>query len=183
MKEIINTKQESSAQTADINKKGGGGSENQKAKARDKKPTVETDSYRIWAGKHISAKKRKKIEGMTLCVNDGERVHNIVVMELVEGHTLKVLSKVRDKDQKINVLVKFEKPTDRCSVIKVDKWVPEEEYRQLLEALKKGLGAINIMTTSGEEVHAGIAYSFSTKERADQLNVLKKKKGDKDVDS
>ena len=154
---------------------------NRKATAWPKKPTVETDSYRIWAGKHISAKKRKKIEGMTLCVNDGERVHNIVVMELVEGHILKVLSKVRDKDQKINVLVKFEKPIDRCTVIRLDKWITEDEYNQLLGALKQGLGAINIMTISGEEVHAGIAYSFSTKDGANQSNVSKKKEGDEDV--
>jgi len=154
---------------------------NQKATAWPKKPTVETDSYRIWAGKHISAKKRKKIEGMTLCVNDGERVHDIVVMELVEGHTLKVLSKVRDKDQKINVLVKFEKPTDRCSVIKLDKWITENSYNQLLDALKKGLGAINIMTTSGEEVHAGIAYSFSAQDGVSQSDASKKKEGDEDV--
>lgn len=152
-----------------------------KATTWPKKPAVETDSYRIWAGEHISPKKRKKIEKMTLCVNDGESVHNIVVMELVEGHTLKVLSKVRDKDQKINVLVKFEKPTGRCTVIRLDKWITEDEYSQLLDALKKGLGAINIMTTSGEEVHAGIAYSFSAKNGASQSDASKNKEGDEDV--
>ena len=154
---------------------------NRKATAWPKKTTVETDSYRIWAGEHISAKKRKKIEGMTLCVNEGERVHNIVVMELVEGHTLKVLSKVRDKDQKINVLVKFEKPTDRCSVIKLDKWITENSYNQLLDVLKKGLGAINIMTTSGEEVHAGIAYSLRNEYAPNRTDALKKKGDDRDV--
>lgn len=153
---------------------------NRKATAWPKKPTVETDSYRIWSGEHISAKKRKKIEGMTLCVNDGERVHNIVVMELVEGCTLKVLSKVRDKDQKIKVLVKFEKPTDRCSVSKLDKWITENSYNQLLHVLKKGLGAINIMTTSGEEVHAGIAYSMRNEDAPNKTNALKKKGDDID---
>jgi len=154
---------------------------NRKATAWPKKPTVETDSYRIWSGEHISARKHKIIEGITLCVNDGERVHNIVVMELVEGHTLKVLSKVRDKDQKINVLFKFEKPTDRCSVIKLDKWITGDEYSRLLDALKKGLGVINIMTTSGEEVHAGIAYSFSKKDAPTRTDASKKKGDDRDV--
>ena len=79
------------------------------------------------------------------------------------------------------MLVKFEKPTDRCSVIKLDKWITEDEYSQLLGALKKGLGAINIMTTSGEEVHAGIAYSMRNEDEPNRTDALKKKGDDRDV--
>ncbi|MCP4257469.1 MAG: hypothetical protein GY774_08070 [Planctomycetes bacterium] len=55
----------------------------------------------------------------------------MVVMELVGGCALKVLSKVRDKDQGINVLVKLEKPTGSCTAMKLDKWIGEDEYRKL----------------------------------------------------
>jgi hypothetical protein len=154
---------------------------NRKATDWPEKPVVETDSYRIWPGKHISAEKQKKMEKLTLSASEGERVHNIVVMELVEGDILKVLSKVRDTDQKINVLIKFETPTDRCTVIRVGKWISENGYSQLLDALKRGLGAINITTTSGEEVHAGIAYSFRKNDAPPRTGISKKKKGDRDV--
>ena len=154
---------------------------NRKATVWPKKPTVETDSYRIWPGKHISVKKRKKIEQLTLSVHPGERVHKIVVMELGAGFAMKVLSKVRDKDGKINVLIKLEKPENKCNVIRLDKWITENSYNQLLDVLKKGLGAINIMTTSGEEVHAGIAYSMRNDEPPARTDTSKKKGDDRDA--
>jgi hypothetical protein len=154
---------------------------NHKAEDCPEKPVVETDRYRIWAGEEISAKKRKKMEQLTLQVHPGERIHKIVVMELIEGHAIKVLSKVRDKDGKINVLVKFEKPENKCSVLRLHEWITENSYNRMLDTLKKGLGVVNIMTTSGEEVHAGIAYSFSKKDSPTRTEVLNKKRVDRDV--
>jgi len=152
-----------------------------KAAAWPEKPVVETDRYRIWAGENISAKKRKKMEQLTLQVHTGERIHKIVVMELIEGSAMKVLSKVRDKDRKINVLIKFEKPDNKCSVLRPHEWITEDSYKRMLGMLKKGLGIINIMTTSGEEVHAGIAYSFRKKGSPNSKDASNKKGAERDV--
>ena len=152
-----------------------------RAKGCPEKPVVETDRYRIWAGEQISSKKRKKMERLTLQVHPGERIHKIVVMELIEGYAMKVLSKIRDKDEKINVLVKFEKPENKCIVLRLHEWITEDSYNRMFNTLKNGLGIINIMTTSGEEVHAGIAYSFHKKDSSSRRDALNKKRVDSDV--
>ena len=123
------------------------------------KPLVETNSYRIWPGNHIPPEEREKMEQITLSIHPGERIHNVVVIDLGGGYALKVLSKVRDKDGRINVLLKLEKPMNRCSVMKSDEWVTKDRYDELLGVLKKELPINNIPVTSGEEVHVGIGYA------------------------
>ena len=128
------------------------------------KPLVETDSYRIWGGNHIPPEEQEKMKQLTLSINPGEKVHNIVVMDLGGGYTLKVLSKIRDKDGLINVLLKLEKPMNRSSVIRSDDWVTKEKYDKLLGVLKKELPVNNVSVTSGEEVHVGIGYMLRAKD-------------------
>jgi len=129
------------------------------------KPLVETDSYRIWGGNHIPPEEQEKMKQITLSVCPGERVHNIVVIDLGGGYVLKVLSKVRDKDGRINVLLKLEKPMNRCSVMRSDEWVTKDRYDELLGVLKKELPVSNISVTSGEEVHVGIGYMLHAKKK------------------
>jgi len=84
------------------------------------------------------------MEQITLSIHPGERIHNVVVIDLGGGYALKVLSKVRDKDGRINVLLKLEKPMNRCSVMKSDEWVTKDRYDELLGVLKKELPINNI---------------------------------------
>jgi len=133
-----------------------------KSKKSDKqsdKPLVETDSYRIWSPKHYPAGERKEIEQITLGVHPGERIHNIVVIDLGSGCVLKVLSKARDTDGCINVFLKLEKPFNKCSIIRSDEWITKNSYDKLLNVLKKELGENNVSITSGEDVHVGIAFA------------------------
>ena len=138
---------------------------NEEIDKKSDKPLVETDSYRIWDGNHIQPEEQDKMKQMTLSVNPGESVHNIVVIDLGGGYALKVLSKVRDKDRLINVLLKLEKPMNRCSVIRSDEWITKEKYDELLGVLKEELPVSNISVTSGEEVHVGIGYMLHGKKK------------------
>lgn len=132
------------------------------------KPDVETDSYRIWKADHIPVEKRKKIEQETLSVKPGERIHQVVVLEFSGGYTVKVLSKVRDKDLRINVFVKIGTSMGKWSAVKCGKWITRDEYDEFVTSFKNGLraalGAFEMRTVNGEEVHIGVAYAARSDE-------------------
>lgn len=81
-----------------------------KTAERTDKPAVETDSYRIWDGRYIPAKERRKLKRICLEVHPGERVNEVLSLDLGRRGTVKILSKERIKDGRINCLVKLEKP-------------------------------------------------------------------------
>jgi len=88
-----------------------------------------------------------------------------------------VLSKVRDKDRLINVLLKLEKPMNRSSVIRSDEWVTKDRYDDLLGVFKKELPVNNISVTSGEEVHVGIGYMLRAKDVQEKKTRRKRRRG------
>jgi len=134
-----------------------------KSNSESDKPAVETDRYRIWHGENITNEEKKRIQQIILSVNPGERIHEVVVLDIGNGSVIKILSKERDKDGRINAFIKIERSTGKCNVMKSDEWVTMERYNGTMNLLKSLLGEDKVLVTSGEEIHAGIAYMSSRK--------------------
>jgi len=135
-----------------------------KERSRDK-PVLETDQYRIWDAQGTSKAEEKELKQMCLAVYDGERIHEIVVFNITQERTMKVLSKERISDGKIKVLVKIDKPDNRCSVIRCEAWITQQEYSGLKSAMKKQFGEHCATVISGENLHVGLSHVMDTIEK------------------
>ena len=122
-----------------------------KNKKADKEVEVKTDSFQIKA-RQATAKELEKLEGETLFINSGERVHKVVILGFDNGDITKILSKKRDKDGLIYILVKNKRPTGKEMVMKSDKWGTEKDYNKLIAAIKKDRGVREVLNTGSENV-------------------------------
>jgi len=118
-----------------------------KNKKTDKQPEEETKSFQIKARK-TSAQELGKLKGETLFINPGERIHKVVILEFGNGDVTKVLSKIRDKDSLIYILVRNKRPTGQETAMKADKWVTEKDYDKFIAILKKDESVREILNSS-----------------------------------
>jgi len=118
-----------------------------KNKKTDKQPEEETKSFQIKARK-ASAQELGKLKGETLFINPGEQIHKVVILELGNGDVTKVLSKIRDKDSLIYILVRNKRPTGQETAMKADKWVTEKDYDKFIAILKKDESVREILNSS-----------------------------------
>ncbi|MFH1615206.1 MAG: hypothetical protein ABIG61_09005 [Planctomycetota bacterium] len=123
-----------------------------KNKKTDKEADVKTKSFQIKARK-ASALELGKLKGETLFINPGEQIHKVVILELGNGDVTKVLSKIRDKDSLIYILVRNKRPTGQETAMKADKWVAEKDYDKFIAILKKDDGVREILNSSSEEMY------------------------------
>ena len=121
-----------------------------KNKKADKEVEVKTDSFQIKA-RQATTKELEKLEGETLFINSGERVHKVVILEFDNGDITKILSKKRDKDGLIYIFVKNKRPTGKEMVMKSDKWGTEKDYDKLIAAIKKDRGVREVLNTGSED--------------------------------
>ena len=121
-----------------------------KNKKADKEVEVKTDSFQIKA-RQATTKELEKLEGETLFINSGERVHKVVILEFDNGDVTKILSKIRDKDGLIYILVRNRRPKGQEMVLKADKWVAEKDYYKFIAAIKKDRGMREVLNTGGED--------------------------------
>ncbi len=120
-----------------------------KSKNPEKEVDVETNSFRIKA-REASAEDLEKLKGETVFINPGEKLHKVVILESDNGDITKVLSKIRDKDGLIHILVKNKQPTGKETAMKADKWVAEKDYDKFIVVIKKDSGAREILNTGNE---------------------------------
>ena len=123
-----------------------------KNKKTDKQPDEETKSFQIKATK-CSAEELEKLKGETLFINPGEQIHKVVILELGNGDVTKVLSKIRNRDGLIYILVRNKQPAGKEMVMKSDKWVTEKDYDKLIAILKKDESVREILNTGSEEIY------------------------------
>lgn len=126
--------------------------ETMKNKKTDKEADVKTKQFQIKARK-CSDEELEKLKGETLFINPGEQIHKVVILELGNGDVTKVLSKIRDKDGLIYILVKNRRPTGQETAMKADKWVIEKDYDKLIATLKKDEDVREILNTGSEEMY------------------------------
>ncbi len=123
-----------------------------KNKKTDKEAEVKTKWFQIKV-KKCSAEELEKLKEGVLFVNQGEKIHKVVILEFDNGDVTKILSKTRDEDGLIYILAKNKRPTGKETVMKADKWVTEEDYEKLITALKKDGGVREILNTGSEEMY------------------------------
>ena len=126
-----------------------------KNKKTDKQPDEETKWFQIKARK-ASAQELGKLKGETLSINPGEQIHKVVILELGNGDVTKVLSKIRNRDGLIYILVKNRRPTGQETAMKANKWVTGKDYDKLIAILKKDDGVREILNSSSEEIYASL---------------------------
>ena len=119
-------------------------------KKNEKEVEVKTDSFQIKA-RPATTEELGRLEGETLFINSGERVHKVVILEFDNGDITKILSKKRDKDGLIYILVKNKRPTGKEMVMKSDKWGTEKDYNKLIAAIKKDRGVREVLNTGSED--------------------------------
>lgn len=124
-----------------------------KNKKTDKEAEVKTKWFQIKV-KKCSDEELEKLKDGVLFVNQGEKIHKVVILEFDNGDVTKILSKTRDEDGLIYILAKNKRPTRKETVMKADKWATEEDYEKLITALKKNGGVREILNTGSEEMYS-----------------------------
>ena len=119
---------------------------------KNKEADVKTKQFQIKARK-CSDEELKKLKGETLSINPGEQIHKVVILELGNGDVTKVLSKIRNRDGLIYILVRNRRPTGQETAMKADKWVIEKDYDKLIAILKKDESVREILNTGSEEIY------------------------------
>ena len=110
-----------------------------KNKKPDKEAEMKTKWFQIKA-KKCSAEELEKLKEGVLFINSGERIHKVVILEFDDGDITKILSKIRNKDGYINILLKNKRPTGEGTAFKSDTWATEEDYDKLIATIKKNKG-------------------------------------------
>ena len=123
-----------------------------KNKKTEKEAEVKTKWFQIKV-KKCSAEELEKLKEGILFINSGEKIYKVVILEFDDGDVTKVLSKIRDKDGLIYILIKNKRPTGEETAMKSDKWVTEKDYDKLIAAIKKDKGVREILNTSSEEMY------------------------------
>ncbi|MFH1616341.1 MAG: hypothetical protein ABIG61_14800 [Planctomycetota bacterium] len=124
-----------------------------KNKKTDKEAVVKTKWFQFKV-KKCSDEELEKLKDGVLFVNQGERIHKVVILEFDNGDVTKILSKTRDEDGLIYILARNKRPTGKETVMKADKWATEEDYEKLITALKKNGGVREILNTGSEEMYS-----------------------------
>jgi len=124
-------------------------------------PDSETKWFRIVARKS-SAQELEELRDGTLFINPGESVHKVVILEFDDGNTAKVLSKTRDKDSRINVLVKNKRPTGEETVSRTDTWITESDYDKLIAVIKKDNDVHEVLNADGEQIHKDVVWASNS---------------------
>ena len=119
-----------------------------KNKKTDKEADGET-KFQIKA-RETSAEELEKLKGETVFINPWERIHKVVILKFDDGDVTKVLSKIRDDDGLIYILVKNKRQTGKETVMKSDKWVTEKDYDKLIAAIKKDKDVREVLNTGSE---------------------------------
>ena len=119
---------------------------------KNKEADVKTKQFQIKARK-CSDEELEKLKGETLSINPGEQIHKVVILELGNGDVTKVLSKIRNRDGLIYILVRNRRPTGQETAMKADKWVIEKDYDKLIATLKKDEDVREILNSSSEEIY------------------------------
>ena len=129
-----------------------------KSTNNNNQPDSETKWFRIMARKSSSQELEELRDG-TLFINPGESIHKVVILEFDDGNTAKVLSKIRDKDSRINVLVKNKRPTGEETVSRTDTWITEEDYDKLIAVLKKDNDVHEVLNADSEQIHKNVVWA------------------------
>jgi len=126
-----------------------------KSTKTNSRPDSETKWFRIVARKS-SAQELEELRDGTLFINPGERIHKVVILEFDDGNTARVLSKIRDEDSRINVLVKNKRPTGEETVSGSDTWITEKDYDKLIAVIKKDKDVREVMNADSEQIHKDV---------------------------
>ncbi len=121
-------------------------------------PDSQTKWFRIIARKS-SAQELEELRDGTLFINPGERIHKVVILEFDDGNTARVLSKIRDKDSRINVLVKNKRPTGEETASGSDTWITEKDYDKLIAVIKKDNDVHEVMNADSEQIHKNVVWA------------------------
>ena len=133
-----------------------------KTAKRLKKPALETDSYRIWDGRDIPANELEKLQGTCLEVHAGERIHEVLSLDLGQRGVVRILSKERIKDGRINCLGKLERSDGKCSVLGPDQWLTLKQYDEVVQLLRAEYGEERISVIPGGEIHANVSRAVGS---------------------
>ena len=128
------------------------------------KTADKTKRPRIVAKKSSAQEPLELSEG-TLCINPGERIHRAVILEFDDGNTAKVLSKIRDQDGRINVLVKNTRPTGGETVSESDTWITEAAYEKFIAVLKKDKDVHEVLNVNSEQIHKDVVWTSDLAKR------------------
>ena len=126
-----------------------------KSTKNNNRPDSATKWFRIIARKS-SAQELEELRDGALFINPGERIHKVVILEFDDGNTARVLSKIRDEDGRINVLVKNKRPTGEETVSESDTWITEKDYDKLIAVLKKDKDVREVMNADSEQIHKDV---------------------------
>ncbi len=129
-----------------------------KSTKTDSQPDSKTKRFRIVARKS-SAQELEELRDGTLFINPGERIHKVVILEFDDGNTAKVLSKIRDEDSRINVLVKNKRPTGEETVSRTDTWITESDYDKLIAVIKKDNDVHEVLNANSEQIHKDVVWA------------------------
>ncbi len=129
-----------------------------KSTKNNNEPDAETRWFRIIARKS-SAQELEELRDGTLFINPGERIHKVVILEFDDGNTAKVLSKIRDEDNRINVLVKNKRPTGEETVSGSDTWITEKDYDKLIAVIKKDKDVREVLNADSGQIHKDVVWA------------------------
>ncbi len=129
-----------------------------KSTKNNNRPDSQPKWFRIIARKS-SAQELEELRDGTLFINPGERIHKVVILEFDDGNTARVLSKIRDEDNRINVLVKNKRPTGEETVSESDTWITKEDYDKLIAVIKKDKDVREVMNADSEQIHKEVVWA------------------------
>ncbi len=129
-----------------------------KSTKTDNRPDSQTKWFRIVARKS-SVQELEELRDGTLFINPGEMIHKVVILEFDDGNTARVLSKTRDKDGRVNVLVKNKRPTGEETISRTDTWVTESNYDKLIAVLKKDNDVHEVLNANSEQIHKDVVWA------------------------
>jgi hypothetical protein len=114
-------------------------------------------ALRIRKKRQLPAKKRVEMEGLSLTIHPGERVHEALVLDLGGAGTLKVLAKERMEDGRISILLKHQEPSGKVRVVRPRTWLSRAEYDEVFGPLRDCPGKCRPSVIPGAEIEAGVS--------------------------
>jgi len=129
------------------------------------KPLLETETYRMWDASGMTKKEQEEAKKVSLGVFEGERIHEIVAFSIRAGLIVKVISKQRIRDERINVLVRLDRPDGKCTIMRCDSWITLEQYSSLVSGMKKRFGQGYATMIKGEDLHVGLSHVINNLHR------------------
>ena len=130
--------------------------ESSKSGGLNEEPILESESFRIWKARPGSDEEHRRMKEVSLAVGDGEKVHEVLILDLGDGQTVKLLSKERMEDGLVNVLMKAEEPSSKVSILRSDDWMTKERYGVMVAIVKEAIGPGHMSVIRGEDIQAGV---------------------------